>query len=55
MTQERQQYYFNEFDKLNQEKPEARCEDYDQLQMDVYNGNLEADAVYSSYEPYKNR
>ena len=47
MTPERQQYYDNEFNKLNQEKRDARGEDYDQLQMDVYNGNLEADEMDS--------
>ena len=55
MTPERQQYYDNEFNKLNQEKRDARGEDYDQLQMDVYNGNLEADAAYSSFYSYEER
>lgn len=35
MTPERQKYYNDEFDKLNQEKLDVRGEDYDQLQMDV--------------------
>ena len=55
MTPERQQYYDNEFNKLNQEKRDARGEDYDQLQMDVYNGNLEADTAYSSFYSYEER
>ena len=35
MTPERQQYYDNEFNKLNQEELDVRGEGYDQLQMDV--------------------
>ena len=35
MTLERQKYYYNEFNKLNQEKLDVRGEDYDKLQMDV--------------------
>ena len=35
MSPERQKYYNDEFNKLNQEKLDVRGEDYDQLQMDV--------------------
>lgn len=52
MTSEREKYYNDEFDKLWEERKNARGDDYGQLQMDVHNGKIDAQNAYSSYMRY---
>ena len=55
MTPERQQYYNDEFDKLNKEREQAKGEGYSQLQTDVNNGKAAATAAYTGYMMYNQK
>ena len=55
MTPERQQYYNDEFDKLNKEREQAKGEGYSQLQTDVNNGKATATAAYTGYMMYNQK
>lgn len=55
MTPERQQYYNDEFDKLNKEREHAKGEGYSQLQTDVNNGKAATNAAYSGYMMYNQK
>lgn len=55
MTSERQQYYNEEFEKLDKERQKARGSDYNQLDMEVHNGKIDAEAAYKSHLLYQDK